>query len=98
LSLTRSGILADCFFDPTTAVCLRHVTAPDRTAPVVALCAPTRCANACITARHRPAWSRAADDARALLAEKRLSTLQRAALKQDLDRIQAVLNGIPATA
>jgi hypothetical protein len=54
--------------------------------------------NGCITARHRPAWSRAADDARALLAEKRLSTLQRATLVEDLDRIEAVLNGIPATA
>jgi hypothetical protein len=92
------GILADCFFDPTTAVCLRHATAPNRTASVVALCAPTRCPNACITARHRLAWSRAADDARTLLTEKRLSALQRATLAQDLDRIEAALNGIPATA
>jgi hypothetical protein len=90
------GILADCFFDPTTAVCLRHATAPDRNAPVVALCAPTRCPNACITARHRPAWARAADDARALLAEKRLSALQRATLVQDRDRIEDVLDRIPS--
>ena len=89
------GILADCFFDPATAACLRHATDPDRTAPVQALCQPTRCPNACITARHRPAWSRAAADARAMLTEKRLSALQRAALAQDLRRIEAVLGGIP---
>ncbi len=91
------GILADCFFDPATAACLRQATDPDRAAPVLALCQPTRCPNACITARHRPAWSRAAADARAMLAEKRLSALQRAALVQDLRRIEAVLDGIPDT-
>jgi hypothetical protein len=54
----------------------------------------TRCPNACITARHRPIWTRAADDARILLREKRLSELQRVALRRDLDRIEAVLDGI----
>jgi hypothetical protein len=92
------GVLADCFFDPATAVCLRHATEPDRAAPVIALCEPTRCPNACIVERHRPAWARAANDARVLLAEKRLSALQRAALTQDLRRIEAILNGISATA
>jgi hypothetical protein len=33
-----------------------------------------------------------------LLTEKRLPALQRTTLMQDLDRIAAVLNGIPATA
>jgi len=51
--------------------------------------------NACITARHHPAWSRAAADARAMLTEKRVSALQRTALAQDLRRIEAVLDGIP---
>jgi putative tryptophan/tyrosine transport system substrate-binding protein len=42
----------------------------------------------------------AADDARILLREKRLSELQRVALRRDLDRIEAVLDGIttPASA
>ena len=61
---------------------------------MIALCEPTRCPNACITARHRPAWARAADDAKALLKEKRLSELQRAALTQDIRRIEAILDGI----
>ena len=91
------GILADCFFDPASAVCLRSATDPDRSAPILALCEPTRCPNACMTARHRPAWSRAAADARAMLAEKRLSPLQRGALVQDLRRIETVLEGISRT-
>jgi hypothetical protein len=88
------GVLADCFFDPATALCLHRATDPDRSAPLIALCEPTRCPNACVTARHRPAWAHAADDARVLLKEKRLSALQRAVMKQELDRIEAVLDGI----
>ena len=42
----------------------------------------------------RAFWSRAADDGRILLHEKRLSELQRLALRRDLDRIDAVLDGI----
>ena len=61
---------------------------------MIALCEPTRCPNACITARHRPAWARASDDAKALLKEKRLSELQRTALTQDIRRIEGVLDGI----
>jgi len=85
------GPLADCFFDPATALCLKRVTKPDPQQPLAALCEPTRCPNACITARHRPGWERGAGEARTLLREKRLSGLQRIALEQDLRRIEAVL-------
>jgi hypothetical protein len=87
-------VLADCFFDPGTAMCLNQAMRVDKKAPLTALCEPTRCPNACITARHRPVWARASDDARALLKEKRLSELQRTALAQDLRRIEGVLDGI----
>jgi hypothetical protein len=100
-SLARTlhvGVLADCFFDPSTALCLKHTTTTERQAPFTALCQPTHCPNACITGRHRNAWARAAEDAEALFREKRLSGPQRAALTQDLHRIEAVLNGIAATA
>lgn len=66
------GLLADCFFDPSTALCLAS-PAVGASAPVMPLCQPTRCPNACITVRHKPAWAGAADDARELLREKRLS-------------------------
>ncbi|AZO59404.1 MAG: integrase [Mesorhizobium sp.] len=96
-SLARTlhvGVLADCFFDPGTAACLKQATNIDGKMPLTALCQPTRCPNACITARHRPAWSRSAEDAKTLLKEKRLSPLQRTIMKQDLQRIQAVLDGL----
>lgn len=96
-SLARTlhvGVLADCFFDPGTALCLKQATNADNKTPLTALCQPTRCPNACITARHRPVWARSADEGRAVLKEKRLSSLQRSALQQDLARIEAVLDDI----
>lgn len=96
-SLARTlhvGPLADCFFDPATALCLKRTTAPDRTAPLIGLCEPTRCSNACITQRHRPAWEQAAADAARLLREKRLPKPQRVALQRELARVEAVLAGI----
>lgn len=95
-SLARTlhvGVLADCFFDPGTAMCLKQATNNDNKSPLTALCQPTRCPNACITARHLPAWKRMADDTRSLLKEKRLSKLQRAVLRSELGRIQVVLEG-----
>ncbi|WP_296105350.1 integrase [uncultured Agrobacterium sp.] len=89
------GVLADCFFDPATAVCLRHA-AGEQSAPMISLCEPSRCPNACITARHRPAWEGAAENARGVLKEKRLSELQRLSIEQDLRRIETVLSDIDA--
>ncbi|WCK80379.1 integrase [Agrobacterium fabrum] len=89
------GVLADCFFDPATAVCLRQ--AGNQSAPMISLCEPSRCPNACITARHRPAWAGAAENARSVLKEKRLSELQRLAVEQDLQRIEKVLSDIDVT-
>lgn len=96
-SLARAlhvGVLADCFFDPATALCLKRVTTPDPKQPLTALCEPTRCPNACITRRHRPAWERAAGDAKALLGERRMSDLQRRALEGELGRLTAVIAAI----
>ncbi len=96
-SLARTlhvGILADCFFDPSTAACLKQAANTEATTPLTALCQPTHCPNACITARHRPAWARAAKDATVLLKEKRLAEPQRIALRQDLERFKSVINDI----
>jgi hypothetical protein len=43
---------------------------------------------------HRPAWARSAQEAADLLKEKRLSTLQRSILQQNLDRAKTVLDSI----
>jgi len=96
-SLARTlhvGVLADCFFDPATALCLKRSTDTRQTGPLTALCEPARCPNACIVERHRPAWARAADDVRAMLREKRLTALQRTALLSDLERFNTVLDGL----
>lgn len=84
------GVLNDCFFDPATALCLNGKT--ERSAPAMAQCRPDRCPNSCITSRHRPVWAQAAEDAKLLLREKRLSELQRAVLRRDVDRIETVLD------
>ena len=83
------GILADCFFDPLTAVCLQ--TATDQTKPQISLCQPTKCPNACIRARHLPAWQKAEEEVNALLKEKRLSALQRTSLRAERTRIRGVI-------
>jgi hypothetical protein len=93
-SLARTlhvGPLADCFFDPATALCLNRITEPGPPAPMIAMCEPVRCPNACIAERHRPAWQRGADEARQLLREKRLPEPQRVTLQAEVARIEAVL-------
>ncbi len=94
------GPLADCFFDPAHALCLKRATNIERDAPAMALCEPTRCPNACFAARHRPVWAKARDDAALMLKEKRLSSAQRTILKADIARYEHVIDAVdaPATA
>lgn len=91
------GPLADCFFDPAHALCLKRATTSEADAPAIALCEPTRCPNACFTARHRAVWAKAQDDAQALLREKRLSAAQRTTLKLDHARYARVVKQIDAS-
>lgn len=96
-SLARTlhvGPLADCFFDPATALCLNRISEPGATGPMIAMCEPVRCPNACIAERHRPAWQRGADEARLLLREKRLPEPQRVTLQAEVARIERVLEQI----
>ena len=101
-SLARTlhvGPLADCFFDPATALCLNRITQPGPPAPMISMCEPLRCPNACLTARHRASWQRGADEARMLLREKRLPEPQRVTLQAEVARIETVLAQIvPGTA
>jgi hypothetical protein len=80
------GYLNDCFFDPSTALCLREVEKPSASAPVLSRCAPDRCPNACLVERHLPPWEASIGQADELLADKRLSPLQREALRKDNER------------
>lgn len=92
------GPLADCFFDPAHALCLKCATDVERDTPAMALCEPTHCPNACFTARHRPVWAKARDDTKLLLKEKRLSRAQRTILKADIARYEHVIAAVDAPA
>jgi hypothetical protein len=80
------GYLNDCFFEPSTALCLKASNETFGPAPVLSRCAPDRCPNACISERHLPPWEASIAEAEELLKDKRLSSLQREALHHDNER------------
>ncbi|CAH1663454.1 hypothetical protein ACVW1C_008353 [Bradyrhizobium sp. USDA 4011] len=80
------GFLNDCLFDAATALCLTDVADPERTAPALSRCSPDRCPNACLTARHREPWQASIAEGEGLLADRRLSPLQREAIARDNER------------
>ena len=94
------GLLADCFFDPDTALCLdRENTTADRTVPALSHCRPDRCPNACVTRRHLAPWQASIAEGEHLLQDRRLSSLQRQVLTEDNERkrrlIAPLLEGPP---
>jgi hypothetical protein len=80
------GHLTDCFFDPATALCLDNRGMEQRTDPLLSQCAPDRCPNSCVTMRHLPVWEASIAETDSLLRSKRLSRVQREALRRDNDR------------
>jgi integrase len=94
------GLLADCFFDPDTALCLdRENATTDRSAPALSHCRPDRCPNACVTRRHLAPWQASIAEGEHLLQDRRLSSLQRQVLTEDNERkrrlIAPLLEGTP---
>jgi integrase len=85
------GHLNDCFFEPSTALCLERTGAKDRSAPRLSHCSPDRCPNSCISRRHLPPWERAIAETDTLLKASRLSPLQRRILLAERARIQALI-------
>ena len=50
------GVLNDCYFEPSTALCLsRRPSAEPDAAPVMNHCQPAKCPNSCVLPQHRPA-------------------------------------------
>ena len=94
------GLLADCFFDPDTALCLdRENTTTDRSVPALSHCRPDRCPNACVTRRHLAPWQASIAEGEHLLRDRRLSSLQHLVLADDNERkrrlIAPLLEGPP---
>ena len=83
------GPLADCFFEPEHAVCLKNASSKSK--PQISVCAPTKCANACITDRHAPAWKQAQARAETFLKNPRLPPLQRQVLQDDVRRYRRIV-------
>jgi hypothetical protein len=78
--------LADCFFDPDTALCLdRENATTDRSVPALSHCRPDRCPNAC-TRRHLAPWQASIAEGEHLLRDRRLSSLQHQVLTEDNER------------
>ncbi|MGE3993316.1 hypothetical protein [Pseudorhodoplanes sp.] len=84
------GYLNDCFFEPATALCLGRSTGSE-SQPILSNCAPDRCPNSCIARRHLPPWQTAIAHAETMLEEKRLSSVQRSAIRQDRDRMRKLI-------
>ncbi|MER8788337.1 hypothetical protein NKH71_10805 [Mesorhizobium sp. M0983] len=81
------GLLADCFFDPDTALCLdREEASIERSAPALSHCRPDHCPNACITRRHLAPWQASIAEGDRMLSERQLSPFQREAVSQDNER------------
>ncbi|MER9835164.1 hypothetical protein NKJ28_09330 [Mesorhizobium sp. M0145] len=80
------GFLSDCLFDAATALCLAASPETERPAPALSRCSPDRCPNACLTTRHREPWQASIAEGEALLADRRLSLLQRTAITKDNER------------
>lgn len=86
------GLLADCFFDPDTALCLdREGATTDRSAPALSHCRPDRCPNACVTRRHLAPWQASIAEGEHMLQDKRLSQLQCEVLTQENERKRRII-------
>ncbi|WP_371095155.1 hypothetical protein [Streptomyces sanglieri] len=83
------GVLNDCYFEASTALCLlrRPAAGPD-TKPVMNHCQPAKCPNSCVLPQHRPAIDKVIDDARQLLTIRRPTGLQKTALHQQIDQMR----------
>jgi hypothetical protein len=84
------GLFNYCMFQKDRALCL--TTKSPESSPKVNACHPDKCANSCITRRHLPHWEVQIDDARAMIAHKKTSELQRVILSEDLKLASRVVN------
>ncbi|MFE7531452.1 hypothetical protein ACFU7Y_37960 [Kitasatospora sp. NPDC057542] len=83
------GVLNDCYFEASTALCLtRRPGAEGDAEPVMNHCQPAKCPNSCVLPRHRGAIGSVIADARQLLAIRPITAPQRIALQQQIDQMR----------
>lgn len=87
------GVLNDCYFDPATALCIRHQrdSGQPATEPVMNHCQPALCRNSCVTGKHVPAIKSVISGSRELLSVQKLSAPQRTALQQHIGVMESML-------
>jgi integrase len=91
------GVLNYCFFEPETAMCLSEVKTDTKTTPVLSFCHPDRCANSCVSSKHKPAWEAAIVDTEAMRRTPGLRPLQRVALDQEVARMKSAISRLSET-
>lgn len=89
------GAMNYCFFEPETAMCLSDVKSDAQKTPVLSFCHPDRCANSCISARHKPVWEAAIADAEAMRSTPKLRSLQLVAIDQEIVRMKSAIAHLP---
>ncbi|MGI8777835.1 MAG: hypothetical protein ACR2LJ_10755 [Acidimicrobiales bacterium] len=82
------------FVDPGRARCLAQAGRPDATAPLVAMCEPTRCANATIHAEHVPVWLDTRRHIDELVASPRVPDHEKERLAPERERLSRVIDAI----
>lgn len=87
------GLLADCFFEPKDARCLKHLSDGERREPVAGICDP-HCPNACWLKKHLPVWEHALDDVERLGKRNRISPIQRDILARKKAEYRRVIASI----
>ncbi|MGV2921400.1 hypothetical protein [Streptomyces alfalfae] len=93
------GVLNDCYFEPSTALCLsRRPSAEPDAAPVMNHCQPAKCPNSCVLPQHRPAIDNVISDTRKLLAIRPLTSFQKAAVHQQIEQLQHMRDQTEKTA
>lgn len=88
------GFLNDCFFEPSTALCLQKSNSPEKNRPILSHCSPDRCPNSCISRRHLAPWEASIAEAEKLLQTQRLSSLQRQVLTEDNERKRRLIEPV----
>jgi hypothetical protein len=89
------GTLNYCWFiDPARARCLLQAGRAGATAPLIAMCEPTRCANATIHPEHQPVWLDTTRHLDRLLASPVVPDHEKQRLALERERVHAVADAV----
>lgn len=88
------GLLNDCFFDASTALCLRGSHIKDRSHPNFLYCNLEKCPNSCLTRKHASSLERSLDDALSYRKRRNLSKNQRSVLDKSIAMYSGALEKI----